>query len=69
MIKRTNGEERNRRNKNKINNKITYLNTDMLIIIITLNGLNTPNKRKILAEWIKTENKKVCPNCILFIRN
>uniref|UniRef100_A0A7N4NK40 exodeoxyribonuclease III n=1 Tax=Sarcophilus harrisii TaxID=9305 RepID=A0A7N4NK40_SARHA len=45
--------------------KITYCfkmasNTELVILTINVNGVNSPIKRKQLADWIKSQNPTIC---------
>ena len=36
------------------------IETYISIVILNINGLNTPTKRRILAEWIQNQDPYIC---------
>ena len=36
------------------------IETQISVITLNVNGLNTPNKRHILAEWIQKQDPNIC---------
>lgn len=52
-IKKGKGKQRNKNQREQTNNKMTDLNANIAIIMLNINGLNTPIKRQKWSEWIK----------------
>ena len=36
------------------------LNSDLSIVILNLNGLNDPMKRRMVSDWIKKQDPSIC---------
>jgi hypothetical protein len=45
---------------NNKNNKMTEITTYLSILTLSVNALNSPNKRHHLANWIKREDPTMC---------
>ena len=57
--KQKKGRKKNYKNKSKIIN-LMAIRTYILIITLSINGLNAPTKRHRLAEWIQKQDSYIC---------
>ena len=55
-------KEKNRSNKKKINNKPVDPKPTIIIIILNINGLNSPVKIKKLTAWTKKQDYYILPS-------